>query len=77
MAYARFARDSDVYVYEADGEFLCMRCDLSNGREMRTALRSKMLEHLQSHQRARHKVPEDTIEQLQAEIASVGDSIGK
>ncbi len=76
MAYARFSRDSDVYVYEdGRGYLCCMRCQFSETHETRTKSRREMIEHLERHRRAGEKVPDDALEELRVEIAKSGDSI--
>jgi hypothetical protein len=76
MAYARFGQDSDVYVFEDVGGFLCcMRCQFSESREIRTRSRGEMIEHLWAHRGAGEKVPEHAFEELRAEIAELGDLV--
>ena len=59
MAYARIAKDSDVYVYEDYAGFIsCCGCRLLPflGSEwIFTA--AEMVEHLRKHEKAGHKVP--------------------
>ncbi len=77
MSYARFGPNSDVYVYEDVGGFLCcMRCDLSDAGK-RTNSRGEMIEHLEAHRRAGHKVPDDATEELKAEVTKSGDLVTK
>jgi hypothetical protein len=78
MAYARFSSHSDVYVYEDVRGFLCcMRCDLSDDRETRTKSRGEMIEHLEDHRRAGHKVPDDATAELKVEVTKLGDLVTK
>jgi predicted small metal-binding protein len=78
MAYARFGSHGDVYVHEDVRGFLCcMRCNFSDARETRTKSRGEMIEHLEAHRRAGHKVPDDAIEELRAEITKSGDLVTK
>ena len=78
MAYARFSRHSDVYVYEDEHGFLCcMRCQFSESRETRTKSRSEMIKHLEAHRDADEKVPGDALEKLRAEIAKSGDLVAQ
>jgi hypothetical protein len=77
MAYARFSRDSDVYVYEAEGGLVCMGCGLGSGIETRTLTRSEMIRHLEAHLGAGHNVPMDAIQRLRTEIGVEGDELAK
>ena len=52
-----------------------MRCQLGPGFETTTQTRSAMIQHLEAHLNAGHKVPEDALEELRAEIAKLGDAI--
>ena len=74
MAYARFGRDSDVYVYEDGAGWECCGCSLSTDSITRTDSRSGMIEHLQRHITRGDKVPAEAIEELRGEIQSLGDS---
>jgi hypothetical protein len=73
MAYARFARDSDVYVYaDARGGFTCERCP-SGGAEFRCAAAAEMLTHLLTEHRAKgQRVPDEAIEELRNEVGIYG-----
>lgn len=78
MAYARFGSESDLYVLEdARGFLCCMRCALSDVRETRTTSRSEMIEHMEAHRRAGHKVPDYAFQDLKAEITASGDLVTK
>ncbi|MCU0687471.1 MAG: hypothetical protein MUF34_35380 [Polyangiaceae bacterium] len=64
MAYARFARDSDVYVYEdVRGGFTCERCP-KIGSQFRCATAHEMAEHLVGHRARGDRVPAAAIEEL-------------
>ena len=67
MAFARFGRDSDVYVYEdISGGFACERCP-AVGQQFRCETAAEMVAHLFQHRVRGQKVPDDAIEQLKAE----------
>ena len=64
MAYARFARDSDVYVYaDAHGGFTCQRCP-GAGHEFRCSTATEMVSHLELHRAKGHRVPQDELDAL-------------
>lgn len=66
MSYARFSRDSDVYVYESvGGGFVCDDCAL---HEKRTVLDTPaaMIVHLLEHRAAGHAVPDAALNGLLA-----------
>jgi hypothetical protein len=68
MAYARFARDSDVYVYaDTRGGFTCVRCP-KIGEEFRCATAAEMVTHLLMHRARGQRVPEDAITELRDEV---------
>ncbi|WP_141619468.1 hypothetical protein [Myxococcus sp. AB036A] len=70
MAYARFGRDSDVYVYEdTRGGFTCERCP-SVGQQFRCATAVEMATHLRQHRAKGDVVPEDAIVELESEPPS-------
>ncbi|RYZ40014.1 MAG: hypothetical protein EOO71_17690 [Myxococcaceae bacterium] len=70
MAYARFSRDSDVYVYEdIRGGFVCERCP-GVGQEFRCATAAEMATHLRQHQAKGDLVPDDAIVELESEPSS-------
>ena len=68
MAYARFGRDSDVYVYaDSRGGFTCERCP-TIGRQYRCATASEMVTHLLTDHRLKGQlVPNEAIAQLRDE----------
>ena len=70
MAYARFAKDSDVYVYaDAAGGFACERCPRI-GETFHSATPGEMVRHLLAIHRANgHRVPEGALAALRAEAA--------
>lgn len=69
MAYARFGRDSDVYVFlSTQGGLECCRCDLLRESESYIAKStSEMLTHLEQHRSQGHRVPEDCVTDLKAD----------
>ena len=68
MAYARYGRDSDVYVYaDTRGGYTCERCP-KVGESYRCLTATEMADHLLSEHRAKgHRVPDDAIEELRAD----------
>ena len=77
MSYARFGRDSDVYVFgtTADpGTYQCLDCMLGPETEAAPQVdvdtAAEMIEHLLAHRAAGHKVAESALEELRAEDAS-------
>jgi hypothetical protein len=67
MAFARFGRDSDVYVYEdARGGFTCERCPRI-GETFRCATAPEMVTHLLKHRAKGDRVPDDAIKELEHE----------
>jgi hypothetical protein len=77
MAYARFSRSSDVYVYEEAGSVVCLRCQLGHALETRTPTRSAMIRHLEAHLNAGHKVPAGAFDELRSEMEKQGDAVKK
>jgi hypothetical protein len=81
MSYCRFGHDSDVFVYASgDNVFTCCVCKLArddmgeweHGGEA-------ILEHLEKHRQAGHKVPQYAIDILRAELdqrIQPGDLLG-
>jgi hypothetical protein len=56
MSYARFGKDSDVYVYAGGKGYECCGCiNLNKTQGFTTS--DELIEHLQIHQIAGHKVP--------------------
>ena len=69
MAYARFGRDSDVYVYaDARGGFTCERCP-DMGKQFRCDTAAAMADHLIAHQKRGDLVPNDAFSELRQESA--------
>ncbi|HEX2211024.1 MAG TPA: hypothetical protein VHG93_25295 [Longimicrobium sp.] len=65
MAYCRFGRDSDVYVYDVEDGVECCWCRLRKGRQwLRARTHEAMIHHLLVHRTAGHKVPEEALEEL-------------
>ena len=77
MSYCRFARDSEIYLFEhCDGFIECCMCSLATGSfsaELHT--RSAAIEHVKAHIQAGDKVPEDVIPSLQERIREEGDEV--
>ena len=74
MSYARFAEDSDVYVYaRAAGGIECARCRFiadTNEPPRNNAVmvdEDEMIGHLEKHRRAGHRVPNDAFVRLRAD----------
>jgi hypothetical protein len=74
MAVCRFSDDSDVYVfYSTQGGLECCGCrfldraDHAVGGYFNAATERDMLEHLQRHKDAGHKVPAEAFDRLIAE----------
>lgn len=66
MSYARFAKDSNVYVFMCiSGALECCGCAL--GDETRFDSTDAMLDHLGRHRAAGHDVPQRAIERLVAD----------
>ena len=75
MSYARFGPDSDVYVYSSECGYVCSWCTLQTEPDPEyddhfvTKSASEMIQHLEQHRAAGHKVPDYTIKELQEEPA--------
>lgn len=71
MSYARFAEDSDVYVFlSCDGHLECCSCNLKRGGQCASfKTTAEMLTHLYEHRQAGHDVPPAALERLQVEQA--------
>ena len=74
MSYARFAEDSDVYVYaSAGGGIECARCrfitDTKEPPRNNAVMvdEDEMIAHLEKHRRAGHRVPNDAFDRLRAD----------
>lgn len=73
MSYARWSKDSDVYVYfsvgkDDRGDFLtCRLCPLNGHQAFDAWNTADMVEHLETHEAAGHKVPNDLIADLVAD----------
>jgi hypothetical protein len=57
MAYVRFGRGSDVYVYEQAHSLVCLVCKLNESGTTITTTRSEMLRHMEEHRRAGIEFP--------------------
>ena len=71
MSYVRFGDDSDVYVFDDLGGYLCCcGCQLSDPRTSYYAeTAAEMADHLREHEAAGHMVPAGVIDR----IASTAD----
>ena len=71
MSYARFTKDSDVYVYLDVGGYLnCCACALRGDYTSEKFYTTHdMLDHLDRHVDENHSVPPETFEELRAEAA--------
>jgi hypothetical protein len=64
MAYARFSRNSDVYVYQdTRGGYTC-ECTPTGTPVFNCATASAMVAHLRDHRARGHQVPDEAIEEL-------------
>ena len=70
MSYARFSRDSDVYVFaHVEGGYECCACGLAGTwGSIRCQTIKEMLDHLEEHKKAGDKVPDHCIERLKSEL---------
>jgi hypothetical protein len=67
MAYCRFGRDSDVYVFETEGGIECCRCSLAGGT-FEAGGAAEMIEHLLEHRTAGHAVPDEALVELREDL---------
>ena len=67
MAYARYSRDSDVYVYEDVGGGFTCHCAPKGEPAFNCARPEEMVAHLREHRRRGDRVPEEAIAELLAE----------
>lgn len=66
MSYARWSKDSDVYVFcSVDAHLECCGCWLGGERHFRST--EAMLAHLDAHRAAGHMVPEYAYDGLRAD----------
>ncbi len=78
MSYCRWG-NGDLYIYaDVQGGLTCSGCRLLHGagrwRDFHCTTRSEMLRHIESHRLAGHRVLEEVIARLRAEIAAIGDT---
>lgn len=72
MAYARHARDSDVYVYASTrGGYTCERCPRI-GEQFRCGTAAQMLTHLLEHRAKGQRVPDDALDELRGDTEDDG-----
>lgn len=78
MAYARFGKDSDVYVYlSITDKYVCCSCALQEDATVYDGYRlwpdtnmdtpEQVIEHLREHVGAGHRVPDRAFERLEKE----------
>jgi hypothetical protein len=67
MAYCRFGRDSDVYVFEMEGGIECCRCRIAGGT-FEAGGAAEMIEHLLKHRAAGHAVPDEALRELREDL---------
>jgi len=66
MSYARFANDSSVYVFlSVYGEFECCACCLRHDESFYST--DAILAHLAEHKAEGHRIPDRTLERLEAD----------
>lgn len=68
MAYARFGKDSDVYVMCSGEEWVCVSCLLIGASPFVCVSLLSLNQHLLDHVIAGHKVPQHTFERVYREI---------
>lgn len=65
MAICRFGPNSDVFLsYADDGQVECIACRLNARATHRTTDKAAMVDHLEDHLAAGHKVPPDVFADL-------------
>lgn len=70
MAYARWDRTSDVYVYaDARGGFTCERCP-GAGEQFRCGTAAEMGTHLKEHRAKGQKVPDEALVELEDQAST-------
>lgn len=71
MSYARFGKDSDIYLFHSVYDrYECCGCLLRIGDlEPRLTTLEQVLEHLHAHRAAGHDVPEYTFDRVRRELA--------
>jgi len=80
MAYCRFARNSDLYLFaDTSGGLTCCGCQLvsppgTNGKSFRCGTRSEMIGHIEDHRAAGHRIEQGVVEELREELAEHGES---
>lgn len=67
MAFCRFGKDSELYVFEAWEGFECMLCDLVGRRTFRAPDAAGMANHLLEHRAAGHRFRESALDELRME----------
>jgi hypothetical protein len=71
MAYCRFTRDSDVYVFETESGIECCRCRLVGGT-FAAGGPAQMIGHLLEHRAAGHAVPDEALRELREDLEPGG-----
>lgn len=74
MSYCRLGDDSDIYIYESRNHIVCCMCLFHNREgDEKFQKRSHMINHIEKHFRAGHKVPLYAIERIKEAMKSDGD----
>lgn len=78
MSYVRWGENSYAYIYPSRQGIVCAGClldgDEEEAGEFITTSRAEMIEHVEQHRKAGHKVPVKVDERLRREIAEFGDN---
>lgn len=74
MSYCRWGADSDLYIYESGGGFVCCSCAL-DVRSVTVDSEKAMADHVRLHVAADHRVPEHLIEDLEREPITDPDEL--
>lgn len=68
MSYCRKGPESDVYIYDGADGIVCCHCllgpDFVTTDDDVTRAANQMLEHVEAHKKAGHKVPAGAIDRL-------------
>lgn len=76
MSYCRRSEQSDIYLYgDVGGYVCCCVCilDVYDGASAKLYTYSDAIAHVKEHIRVGHKVPDEVLEQLEADRADEGD----
>lgn len=76
MSYARWGRDSSVYVYlDCSNQLCCCGCHLSKGDSQYFSTSGKLVEHLNVHVAEGQTVPDYTIKSILADFPNTDQVI--